>query len=61
MERFSSLMALCEGKSSVTPLTKASDAALFYLICAWTNGWVNDRDTGDLRPHRTHYDANVAW
>ena len=36
-------------------------ALVFYLICAWTNGWVNDRDTGDLRPHRTHYDANVAW
>ena len=29
------------------PLTKASDAELlvFSLICAWTNGWANHRDT----------------
>ena len=27
------------------------------LICAWTNGWVNHRDTGDLRRHRAHYDV----
>ena len=33
------------------PLTKASDAELlmFPVICAWTNGWVNNRDAGDLR------------
>ena len=39
------------------PLTKASDAELwcFLLICAWTNGWVNNRDAGDLRRHRAHY------
>ena len=33
-------------------------AALFSLICAWTNGWVNNRDAGDLRRHRAHYDCN---
>ena len=30
------------------------------LICAWTNGWVNNRDTtADLRRHRAHYDVTV--
>ena len=31
----------------------------FFLICAWINGWVNNRDTGDLRRHRAHYDVVV--
>ena len=34
-------------------------ALIFCLICAWTNGWVNTRDAGDLRYHRAHYDVNV--
>ena len=33
-------------------------ALMSSLICAWTNGWVNNRDLGDLRSHRTHYDVN---
>ena len=32
---------------------------IFSLICAWTNRWVNNRDTGDLRHHRAHYDVIV--
>ena len=32
---------------------------IFSLICAWTNGWVNNRDTGDLRRHRAYYDVTV--
>ena len=32
---------------------------MFSLICAWTNGWVNNRDAGDLRRHGAHYDATV--
>ena len=39
-------------------LTKASDAELwcfFYLICAQINGWVNNREAGDLRCHRAHF------
>ena len=32
---------------------------MFSLICAWTNGWVNTRDAGDLRHHRARYDVNV--
>ena len=34
-----------------------SGALMFSLICAWTNGWVNNRDAGDLRRHRAHYDV----
>ena len=36
-------------------------ALMFSLICAWINGWVNNREAGDLRRHRTHYDATVMW
>ena len=32
---------------------------MFSLICAWTNGWVNNRDAGDLRRHCAHYDVTV--
>ena len=32
---------------------------MFSLICAWTNGWVNNRDTGDLRRHHAHYGVTV--
>ena len=34
-------------------------ALMFSLICAWTNGWANHRDIGDLRRHHTHYDVTV--
>ena len=29
------------------------------LICVWINGWVNNREAGDLRRYRAHYDASV--
>ena len=29
------------------------------LIWTWTNGWVHNRDAGDLRSHRAHYDVTV--
>ena len=32
---------------------------MFPLICAWTTGWVNNRDAGDLRRHRDYYDVTV--
>ena len=34
-------------------------ALMFSSILAWTNGWVNNRDVGDLRDHRAHYDVTV--
>ena len=35
-------------------------ALMFSLIFAWTNGWVNNGDAGDLRRHRAHYDVTVT-
>ena len=32
---------------------------IFSLIGAWINGWVNNREAGDLRRHRAHYDVIV--
>ena len=32
-------------------------ALVFSLICARTNGWVNNGDAGDLRRHRAHHDV----
>ena len=34
-------------------------ALMFSLICAWINGWINNREAGDLRSHRAHYDVIV--
>ena len=32
---------------------------MFSLICAWTNGCVNNREAGDSRRHCAHYDVIV--
>ena len=32
---------------------------MFSLICVWINGWVNNRDAGDYRRYRAHYDVIV--
>ena len=32
---------------------------IFSLICVWINGWVNNREAGDLRCYRAHYDVTV--
>ena len=34
-------------------------ALMLSLIRAWTHGWVNDPDVGDLRNHRAHYDVTL--
>ena len=34
-------------------------ALMFSLICAWINCWVNNREAGDLRCYRAHYDVIV--
>ena len=44
------------------PLTKASVAELCcFFICAWINGWVNNRKHSDFRRHRAHYDVTMMW
>ena len=32
---------------------------MFSSICAWINGWVNNREAGVLRRHHAHYDVIV--
>ena len=34
-------------------------ALIFSLICVSTNGWINNRDAGDLRRYRAHHDVKV--
>ena len=43
------------------PTTKASDTELWCFLWSapWINGCINNRDTGDLRRHRAHYDVIV--
>ena len=63
METFSALLAICAGNSTVPGefphKGQWRGALLFSLICVWINGWVNDRQVGDLRRYRTHYDVIV--
>ena len=63
METFSALLALCAGNSPV-PVNSSHKGQwrgtlMFSLICARINDWVNNREAGDLRRHRGHYDVNV--
>ena len=43
------------------PRPMASDADLWCFLSSvpWINGWVNNREAGDLSRHRTHYDVIV--
>ena len=34
-------------------------ALMISLICVWINGWVYNREAGDLRRYRAHYDVTV--
>ena len=34
-------------------------ALMFSLICVWINGWINNREAGDWRRYRAHYDVIV--
>ena len=59
MEAFSALLAICAGNSPVPgefpaqrPVTQS-----FNVFYVWINGWVNNREAGDLRRYRAHYDV----
>ena len=63
METFPALLALCAGNSPV-PVNSPHKgqwrgALMFSLICVWLNGWINNREAGDLSRHRGHYDVSV--
>ena len=63
METFSAWLAICAGNSPVPgefPVQRPVMRSLtFSLICVWIKGWVNNREAGDLRSYRTHYDVIV--
>ena len=57
----SALLSLCVENSPVTgkfpsqrPVTRS---LMFSFICVWINAWVNNREAGDLRRQRVHYDV----
>ena len=63
METFSALLAICagiHGSPVNSPHTgQWREALMFSLICVWINDWVNNREAGDLRRYRAHYDVPV--
>ena len=63
METFSALLAICAGNSPVSGefphKSQWRGALMFSLMCVWINGCVNNREAGDLRRHRAHYDVTV--
>ena len=63
METFSALLAFCAGNSPVTgefpaqkPVTHSFD--VFFDLRLNKRFW-NNRESGDLRSHRAHYDVSV--
>ena len=63
MDAFSALLTICAGNSPVPgdfptqrPVTRSFDV---FFISAWIYGWVNNREAGDLRLNRVHYDVTV--
>ena len=67
METFSALLALCAAwdctPSPVDSPHKGQwrGALMFSFICAWINGWANNRMAGDSRRHRALCDATVKF
>ena len=63
METFSALLALCVGNPPVTGIFhhkgQWGGALIFSLICTWINGSVNNREAGDFRRYRVHYDVTI--
>ena len=63
METFSALLAICVGNSPVPGefphKGQWRGALIFSLISVWMNGWVNNREAGDLRRYCAHYDVTV--
>ena len=65
METFSELLALCAGNTPVPgefpaqrPVTRSFDV---FFDLRLKNAQVNNREAGDLRHYRAHYDVTVMW
>ena len=68
METFSALLVICAGNSLVSgelpaqrPPTQGFDFSFFVLIWVWINDWENNREAGDFRRYRAHYDVTVMF
>ena len=63
METFSTSLSICAWNSPVPgefPAQRAVSRSFdVSLICARINSWVNNREAGELRRHRAHYDVIV--
>ena len=63
MEAFYALLAIWAGNSPVTgefpaqrPVTRSFDV---FFDLRLNEGWVNNREAGDLRRHRAHHDVTI--
>ena len=63
MKTFSALRAIVRGihRSPVNSPHKGQwrGDLMFSFICVWINDWVNNREAGDLRRYRAHYDVTL--
>ena len=62
--KISALIALCVGNSPVTggfPSQRQVMQSFDVFFVLRLNGWVNNRDAGDLRRQRAHHDVTVMW
>ena len=66
METFSALLANCAGNSPVPgefpaqrPVTRNFN--VFFDLRVNKNGWVNNREAGDLRRNCVHYDVTAMF
>ena len=56
METFAGISPVTGEFASQSPVTRRFD--VFFDLCL-KKGWVNNRETDDLRHHHAHYDVNV--
>ena len=63
LKHFPAWLALCAGNSPVSVNSPHKGqwrgSLMFSLICVWINGWVNNREAGNLRRHCGHYGVIV--
>ena len=60
MEKFSALLTICHRSPVNSPLKcQWRGELMFSLICVWISGWEYNREAGELRRSRAHYDVIV--
>ena len=58
-ETLADVVGKCTGPFNHDDVIKWKHFPRYSLIWAWMNGWVNNREAGDLRRNRVHYDVIV--